>query len=205
MRPALWSVAIQAGGSAASFAAALLVASTLGLAAQGTFGLLRSWSDAAVTLAVLGLPQALLHLQYRERVPVVALRAWVGRYLLALFALAALAMAGLTIAWPSIAESSWPALLPVLAVAAVVPFGAAHLLGRALLLREVGPVGYAAITAAPALLLLAGVLPLCLAHRPQGLAWPLLWAGVVSALITGEWVRRVGARAGRDAPARAAW
>jgi hypothetical protein len=36
----------------------------LGLAAQGEFGLLRSWSDAALTLVVLGLPQGLLHLQY---------------------------------------------------------------------------------------------------------------------------------------------
>ena len=40
------------------------------LIAQGEFGLLRSWSDVLVMLAVFGLPQGLLHLQYREGVPV---------------------------------------------------------------------------------------------------------------------------------------
>ena len=77
MRPALWSVAIQAAGSAATLAAALLVSSQLGLSAQGEFGLLRSWTDALGALAVIGLPQGLLHMQYREGVSVAALRAWV--------------------------------------------------------------------------------------------------------------------------------
>ena len=56
MTPALWSVLIQATGSAATLAAALLVAWRLGLAAQGEFGLLRSWGDVLVMAAVFGFP-----------------------------------------------------------------------------------------------------------------------------------------------------
>jgi len=209
MRPALRSVAIQAAGSAASFASALLVASLLGLAAQGSFGLLRTWSDAAVTLAVLGLPQALLHLQYRERVPIAALRAWVGRYLRRLFVFAALAIVLVAVAWTRLAQPGWPARWPVLVVAAAVPFGAAHLLGRALLLREVGPVAYAAVTAAPALLLLAGVLPVGLAGAADALAAPLLLSALLSALLTGALVRRAAAAAAPGAvaavPRRTLW
>lgn len=186
MRPALWSVAIQAAGSAATFCAALLVSWQLGLPAQGEFGLLRTWTDAGVTLAVLGVPQALLHMQYREAVPVAALRPWVLRYVAVLVGIVAVLM---LLAW-----LWWPAGMPrrplVLVAAAAVPLAAAHLLWRSLALRDVGVVAYAVLTAAPAMLVLLGLVPLCLVGWREGLAWVLFGAAVVSALGSGWLVGR---------------
>ena len=189
MRPALWSVVIQAAGSAASLAAALLVSRQLGLAAQGEFGLLRSWIDAAVTLAVLGFPQALLHLQYRAGVPVAALRAWVRRYIGVLVGVVALLMLAAWLRWP--ADGGMPALPLVLVAAATVPPAAAHLLWRALALRDVGAVRYALLTVAPAVLILIGLVPVCLTQSRGGLVWVLFAAAAVSAVISGRLARRV--------------
>ena len=200
MRPALGSVAIQAAGSAATVGAALLVASTLGLAAQGQFGLLRSWSDALVTLAVLGLPQGLLHLQYREAVPVAALRAWVMRYVLALAAICALLAIGLLLLLP--AGPLFGVLPPatVAVLAATVPLAAAHMLWRSLALREAGVLAYAAITALPALLIVAFLVPVCLAGQGAGLVWTLFASAAVSALVSGMLVARAARRSvGTDA------
>lgn len=180
VRPALWSVAIQAAGSAATVAAALLVTSQLGLGAQGQFGLLRSWNDALTSIAVLGLPQSLLHLQYRENVPVAALRDWVLRYV------AALAVVLIVVA--SVATWHWPTWAPRLdettlrVLAAAVPLAAVHLLCRSLLLRNVGIVRYALITALPSLLILVALVPICLAAAPGALVWALLASAAASAL-----------------------
>ena len=194
MRPALWSVAIQAAGSAATVASALLVASQMGLAAQGEFGLLRSWNDALVSLAVVGLPQGLLHMQYRESVPVAALRSWVGRYLASLatvFAvLAGAAWWVLPMAPFSTAFVRHPST--VIALAGAVALGAAHLLWRSLALREIGVVRYAAITAAPALLLLLALVPVGMAGRAGGFVWALFAAAAISATASGLMVRRIG-------------
>jgi hypothetical protein len=188
MRPALRSIAIQAAGSAATVAAALLVARELGLAAQGEFGLLRSWSDAALTLVVLGFPQGLLHLQYRLQVPVAALRPWVARYAGAWAAAVAVLGVAAWFAWPLDSRIAWRA--PVLVAAAAVPFAAAHLLWRALALREVGVVRYAWLTVAPAMLTLLALLPVVMVGRRDGLAWVLLAAASLSALFSWALVRR---------------
>ena len=195
MRPALWSVAIQAVGSAATVAAALLVTSTMGLAAQGQFGLLRSWNDALVTIAVLGLPQGLLHLQYRESVPVAALRPWVLRHLLRL-ALLALLCAALALALLRLLPAGAVALSPgtVAVIAAAVPLAAAHLLWRSLALRDAGTVVYAVITAAPALRVVVALVPVCLLGSTSGLAWALLVAAALSAALSGWVVRRANHR-----------
>ena len=187
MRPALRSIAIQAAGSAATVAAALLVARELGLAAQGEFGLLRSWSDAALTLVVLGFPQGLLHLQYRLRVPVAALRPWVARYAGAWATAAAMLGVVAWFAWPVDGRLAWRT--PVVVAAAAVPFAAAHLLWRALALREVGVVGYAWLTVAPATLTLLALLPVVMAGWRDGLAWVLLAAASLSALFSWTLVR----------------
>lgn len=190
MTPALGSVLIQAGGSAATAAAAVLVASQLGLAAQGEFGLLRSWSDVLVMLAVFGLPQGLLHLQYREGVPVAALRHWIGRYLGALAALAAVVIA-LGLATPLLADL--PHRAQALVLVAAAPLAAAHLLWRSLTLRTVGVVAYATVTAAPALLILAGLLPYVAAGWRSGFEWVLLGAAALSALASGLLAQRAAA------------
>jgi hypothetical protein len=192
MRPALWSVAIQASGSAATVACALLVSSRMGLAAQGEFGLLRSWNDAFVTLAVIGLPQGLLHMQYRESVSVPALRAWVERYLMCLFAFAAVfAVLALWVvpALNSTGPFRQPAIVAVMAFA--IALGAAHQLWRSLALRDVGVVAYAAITAAPAILTLIGLVPVTMTGRTDGFVWALFGAALVSAIASAALVRRV--------------
>ncbi|HEY4066400.1 MAG TPA: hypothetical protein VGM74_05855 [Burkholderiaceae bacterium] len=203
VRPALWSFAIQAAGSAATVGAALLVASTLGLGAQGQFGLLRSWNDALTSAAVLGLPQSLLHLQYREQVPIAALRDWVLRYVIALAAL--LAVLAIAIAW------WWPGWIAarldektLLVLAAVVPLAAAHLLARSLVLRGVGVVPYALITALPSLLIVAALLPICVAGARGGFVWALLVSAALSAAAA-AWLLRSATLGSAPEAARAPW
>ena len=195
MRPALWSVAIQAAGSAATLGAALLVSSQLGLAAQGEFGLLRSWTDALGALAVIGLPQGLLHMQYREGVSVAALRAWVMRYigvlLVVLIALLFVHRFLLPAAWtPSLIQSTQTLWL----LGATVLLAASHLLWRALALREVGLVPYAAMTAAPSLIVLMALAVVCALGQRSGLVWALLAGALLSSLASGWMVRRVAGR-----------
>ena len=148
--PGLQSIGWQAAGSAATLAAALWVSWRMGLQAQGEFGLAKSWFDAAAVVASLGLPQGLLHLQYRLGVPACALRRWSKPRLLGLALLAWVAAGLLFMAGHRLAA----------AVAASLPFGAAHLLARSLLLprRPDGLRLYGLATALPALLVLAGVL-----------------------------------------------
>ena len=120
MPPAAQSVAWQAAGSAATLAAALWVSWRFGLAAQGEFGLAKSWFDAAAVLAVFGLPQGLLHLQYRCGVAAAALLRWLAGWLLGLAGVAAVAVP--LLAWRGHALAA--------AVVASLPFAAAHLLAR---------------------------------------------------------------------------
>jgi hypothetical protein len=148
MPPVAFSVAWQTAGSVATLAAALWVSWRYGLAAQGEFGFAKSWFDAAAVIAAIGLPQGLLHLQYRCGVAAAALLHWLARGLLGLAALSMVA-AGLLL----FLGRSLPA-----AVAASLPFAAGHLFARSLLLGGRGPLVFGMVTALPALLLLAAVL-----------------------------------------------
>lgn len=201
MRPVLWSVAIQASGSAATLATALIISSQMGLAAQGEFGLLRSWNDAFVALAVLGLPQGLLHLQYRAAVPIAALCAWVDRYVGVLFAIAAIvagAAGALLVAGLDPLQLGPPTLRTIAVMAAAVPLAAAHLLWRSLTLRHVGVVPYAAVTAAPSLLVLVGMV---LVYRWGGtgaFAWVLFIAAVLTAIASRRLAGRAAQRSESD-------
>jgi hypothetical protein len=186
MRPALKSVFIQALGSAATVLVALGVTFQLGLAAQGQFSLLRSWNDALMTLAVMGLPQALLHLQYRQSVGLGVLLAWVKRYVLGLWG--GVIFLG-AVAW-------WLTGLPVpvwmlWVILAGVPLSAMHLLCRSLLLRDVSRVAYALVTIAPAVLLLLAVQVICFWAEAHYFVWALLFSAGGSALISGWAVRRL--------------
>jgi hypothetical protein len=199
MRPALWSVAIQAAGSAATLGAALLVSSQLGLAAQGEFGLLRSWTDALGTLAVIGLPQGLLHMQYREGVSVSALRAWVMRYINMLLAV----LIALLLLHAFVLPSAWtPALLQgpqmLWALLLTVVMGASHLLWRSLALRDVGLVPYAALTASPSLVVLAALVVVCAIGQRSGLVWALFAGALISSLASAWMVARVARNEAAD-------
>jgi hypothetical protein len=205
MRPALWSVAIQAAGSAATLGAALLVSSQLGLAAQGEFGLLRSWTDALGTLAVIGLPQGLLHMQYREGVSVSALRAWVMRYINVLLAV----LIAVLLLHSFVLPPAWtPALLQgpqmLWALLLTVVMGASHLLWRSLALRDVGLLPYAALTASPSLVVLAALVAVCAIGERSGLVWALFAGVLISSLASAWMVARVARKEAVDA-GKAEW
>jgi hypothetical protein len=200
MRPALWSVAIQASGSAATLAAALLVSSQMGLSAQGEFGLLRSWTDALGALAVIGLPQGLLHLQYREGVSVSALRAWVMRYINVLLAV----LIAVLLLHSFVLPAAWtPALLQgpqmMWALLLTVVMGASHLLWRSLALRDVGLLPYAALTASPSLVVLAALVVVCAVGQRSGLVWALFAGALISSLASAWMVARVARKEAVDA------
>jgi hypothetical protein len=203
MRPAFWSVAIQAAGSAATLGAALLVSSQLGLAAQGEFGLLRTWSDALGALAVIGLPQGLLHMQYRERVSVATLRDWVLRYIrtLAMVLIALLLLRNLLLppSWtPSLLQSPQTLVLLLLTVA----LGASHLLWRSLALRDVGLLPYSAMTAAPSVLVFLALVVVCAIGQRAGLVWALFAGALLSSLASAWMVTRVARKEVADADAK---
>jgi hypothetical protein len=166
----LRSIAWQASGSIATLAAALWVSWRFGLAAQGEFGLARSWFDAAAALACFGVPQGVLHVLYRLGAAPGPVRALLLRGWVALFVAAALA-AGLL----------WGHGLALAAlVVATAPVGAAHLCARSFVLAQRGVVAYGAATALPALLVLAAVVMAgLLAVAPDFGAW--LAAAIVAA------------------------
>lgn len=195
-----WSVLLQAIGSLATVAAAGLVASRLGLSAQGEFGLIRTWSDALVTLTVLGVPQGLLHMRYRESVPTPALIRWTYRYVLAIAAAVAV---GLALVWVGDVLVAWPYREQAFVVAALLPLAAAHQFWRALLLRERGVVTYGAVTAAPAVFTLIALVPVVVLDLRGAFAWALLAAAAASALVSGLAIRRFGT--GAPAEARTSW
>ncbi|MBX3637290.1 MAG: hypothetical protein KF683_18130 [Rubrivivax sp.] len=194
MTAGLWSILIQGSGSAAAVLASLWVAWQLGLPAQGEFALLRSWTDALTVVLCLGLPQGLLHLSYREGVPVAALQGFVLRtvavvalVIALVVALAAVLFTGADRAVPAAATTVGRESL--LLVALALPFWVAHLLWRSLTLRSRGVLPYALLTALPAWLVLAGVGLLVAAGSGQGFAWVLLGAGSCAALVAAAVVR----------------
>jgi hypothetical protein len=173
----LQSMAWQALGSAATIGAAGWVSWRHGLAAQGEFGLAKSWFDAAAVMAALGLPQGLLHLQYRLGVPAGALLRWLSGAVV-LLALSAVVLAG-------VASAAGQPLVALVLLS--VPFAVAHLCARSLLLARRGSAVFGAASALPALLVLAGVV------LPElgGTAWPfatvLLGAAVLTGAATSTW------------------
>ncbi len=193
-------ILIQAIGSVATVLAALGVTFQLGLAAQGQFSLLRSWNDALMTLAVMGLPQALLQLQYHQSVGLRSLHAWVKRYVLGLF-IGLMVLGGAAWAWAGLPLPGW--MLWV--IFAGVPLAAAHLLWRSLMLRRVGRVAYAWVTIAPAMLLLVAVQVVCGLGDAQHFVWALLFAALGSALISGWVIRQLLAQLAPTQSAEPMW
>ncbi len=174
MPPAAQSVVWQAAGSAATLVAALWVSWRFGLAAQGEFGFAKSWFDAAAAVASFGLPQGLLHLQYRRNVAPAALLDWLARALLALGLVSVVAAAA-----AALLQRPLPA-----AVALSLPFAVGHLLARSLLLAGRGVVVFGAVTALPGLLVLLGVLGFGWVGRDHGFEALLLAAAVLAGSTT---------------------
>lgn len=179
--PVAQSVAWQGLGSVATVGAAVWVATRLGLAAQGEFGLARSWFDAAAVIAACGLPQGILHLMYRLDVPPGQLRRWMRRHLLGLLLAAAL-MAPLA---QIVGGQTW------LLVCLSLPAAVGHLLSRSVLLAVQGPRSFGFVTALPALQVFLGVLILESLGLQGGFAWVLLAAAWCSGLVSLAWVWRL--------------
>jgi hypothetical protein len=169
MRPAHLSIAIQAVGSAATFATGALIASRLGLAAQGEFALLKSWSDGFITAATFGMPQAFLHIQYREGATLPELLRFLKRYLLGVAALSAGIVAVLWCIHATAHASATTAVrFPQIAILAIgIPLATGHALLRSLALKR-SLLRFSALTAAPALLVLLNLLAaMALGWRPS--------------------------------------
>ena len=181
----LRSVGWQMLGSAATLATALWISWRHGLAAQGEFGLAKSWFDAATAIAALGLPHGLLHLMYRCGISAQQLLPWLRR-ILAVAAILCLPTAAVAAAL----GQQTPAL-----IFASLPFAIAHLLARSWLLRERGEEIFGAITAMPALVLLATVL-----LGGKHYAWLLFGtaaiAGTISLTLVAHTVRQARAATG---------
>lgn len=165
------AVVLQALGAAAALLSTWLVSRHFGLEAQGRFGLVKGWSDALMTLAMLGLPQALLHLSFQDvrLVPGLLRLAW-------RFTLGVLALAGVGVLALSWQPAWWWLAGPVLACPAFVLHGQL----RALLLRTAGAWVYAVATVLPSLGLLLALAGLVWAGR-QDWGMALLLSALVSA------------------------
>jgi len=193
------SLGLQAAGSGATLLASAVIAAGFGLSAQGEFALVKSWVEALATLLALGLPQGLLHLLYRAEASEAALWRWSNRYLAGLLAVSAAVAA---LAWGGVAAMS-PTQA---AVAVALPAAVAHQLWRSLVLRRRGVVVFAAVTAAPALLLLASAGSWLALRRADGFGLMILVAWWAAALATGVVARpRRGAGGLAPGAARELW
>jgi O-antigen/teichoic acid export membrane protein len=187
-RDVIWSVALQALGSCATFAVALVISRSMGLEAQGEFGILKSWADLAVTALMFGLPQGLMHCSYQPNADVAGLRSLVHRYVLAI------TTSGMAVA----ATAVWLGYGAVAVVTLAVPGLVFHGLLRSLLLRSAGLIAYALVTIAPAISLLAGVLVLVSIESSR---WQ--WSIMVSSLASLACVLLVASLHGLPAARRA--
>lgn len=168
--PTAQSVIWQGLGSAATLAAVAWVTHRLGLAAQAEFGLTKSWFDAAMVLAALGLPQGVLHLMYRLGVPA---RQVAHRVLPWLAGMAAGATGvGAVLIWTG--HGVMAALLLAL------PWGVAHMLARSLLLARRGAVVFGFFTALPALSLLSALLVSDVLGARPGFQWVIGFSVLIS-------------------------
>ncbi|MEO5697090.1 MAG: hypothetical protein ABIQ60_08140, partial [Burkholderiaceae bacterium] len=153
----------------------------------------------------LGLPQGLLHLQYRERLPVSALLGWTRRFLARLaLVMLVVALCLLWLAPPFHVVSNAQAAT----LALIVPFGVAHLLWRAFVLKTRGVFAYGAVTSLPALLTLVGIAGLCLVGPPHGFEWILLGSAALAATVGAVLMRARSRSAGNSTarvPARMLW
>ena len=140
-------VAIQAAGSCATFAIAVLLTRIVGIEAQGQFSFIKSWSDTVLTALLFGLPQSILHLAYNSDKTLSELYTFVLRYAERLIPASIMVGAvawGLGLPWLTWVVISAPGLV-------------LHGLVRSLLLRRCGPLTYAWVTVLPAISLLAAV------------------------------------------------
>ena len=77
------ALVVQGLGSAATLLLGLLIAWFQGPQAQGYYGVVRSAADLLVAIALLGLPQGLVHLLNHERVRPQTLQSGLARYVCA--------------------------------------------------------------------------------------------------------------------------
>lgn len=194
------TVAVQGLGSVATLGTGLLIAWAQGPAAQGHYAWLRASADLLLALALLGLPQGIVHLLGRHRARPAAVWRTVLGYT------APLALAGLLLAVAH--DAGWLALPwqgpdgpPVLAwlFALGVLGWTLHALQRAFVLCLGSTQAFSWLTAVPALVLLA-VVAVQAARGSSAWEWALAASGLASAalgaLLLGRVTRQPGWRLG---------
>ncbi|MES1163642.1 MAG: hypothetical protein ABUL50_11330, partial [Rhizobacter sp.] len=107
---------------------------------------------------------------------------------IALAGLLALVASAVALWWPAWAAARFDETT-LLVLAAVVPFSTFHLLSRSLVLRGVGVVPYALITALPSLLILTALMPICVIGARGSFVWALLISAALSAMAAAWLVR----------------
>lgn len=178
-------MAVQALGAAATLLTGLLIAYAAGPEAQAHYGLLRTTADLLLALALLGLPQSLVHAIHQQGLsPSRAAHAsW--RYAavwLALIVVVAALWNGLAALWPAAALPGWIAdWRTQVALALCVAGWLVQGLWRVLVLCVGDALSFAWASVLPSLTLLAAV-ALALALGAEGVAWPFLVSGLASAL-----------------------
>lgn len=186
---------LQGAGAASVLAATLWLGASLGPEVQGGFSRAKTEVEFLAAFAMFGLPQALFfHVKSGALGNRAALK-WVGwSSLLAL----AIGIACTMVLYP--AGNAWPWLLGA-AVSAVVAQGQL----RALLLVREPTAWFNAVTAAPQVLMLAGVgLVIAGAAAPQPAAWLGVFALAFGTTALVAW-RRLQAAPGSTGAAAAGW
>ena len=195
------TLAVQALGSLATLLLGLLIAWFQGPQAQGHYGVVRSTADLLLAIALLGLPQGVVHLLNHERIRPQALYAALSRYVCGV-ALLGLIMAASRVSGVLPGGLREPEVM--LALAAGVTGWVVHGLQRAFVLCLGSTAAFSWLTAAPALTLLMASIVLLAAgsHRYE---WALAASGAASALWGALLVARLRTQPGWHRGSKLRW
>ncbi len=172
------ALVVQGLGSAATLLLGLLIAWFQGPQAQGYYGVVRSAADLLVAIALLGLPQGLVHLLNHERVRPQTLQSGLARYVCAVAVLGLVLILSCDLGVLS-EDLRRPAV--ALPLAAGVVGWVVHALLRSFVLCMGSTSAFSWLTAAPALTLLAAAVVL-LASGSHRYEWAVAASGAASAL-----------------------
>ena len=195
------TLAVQGLGSAATLLLGLLIARFQGPQAQGHYGVVRSAADLLVAIALLGLPQGMVHLLNHERVRPQALQSGLARYVCSVVALGLVLILSCDL---GLLPEGLRRPAAALALAAGVAGWMVHALQRSFVLCMGSTSAFSWLTAAPALTLLAAVVVLLISGS-HSYEWAVAASGVASALWGAVLVARLRAQAAWRHGAEVPW
>lgn len=179
---------VQASGAAATFATGVVIAWAMGPVSQGRYGLMRTAAELLLMVALLGLPQSLVHAIHHEGASPSLLARACGRYGLWLL-LASVGGALLLLVPLPGSPSARGQPLVVLALAIAVCGWLVQGLWRALVLVVGGPLQFAWTSVLPALTLFVAVVAAVVLDS-QKFEWAMAASGVASLLLA-AWQLRI--------------